>query len=159
MSEIISSLEANYIVTKPWGNETWIATGGQRWPYVLKRIFLTAGTRSSLQFHLEKQETNWVLDGTGTLEYSSYLGDVETYTEEQKQDEAARASGNLQVTDLGPGVTFHMEPGRLHRVYAITDLVMVEVSTDHLDDVIRLGDDAARGDGRISSEHGRSSTD
>ena len=46
-----------------------------------------------------------------------------------------------------------IEPGTIHRMIATTDLRFVEASTTHLDDVIRLQDDANRQHGRIDSEH------
>jgi mannose-6-phosphate isomerase len=41
----------------------------------------------------------------------------------------------------------------VHRVEAITDLILVEVSTPELDDVVRIEDDMGRGSGRIEAEH------
>jgi hypothetical protein len=38
-------------------------------------------------------------------------------------------------------------------VVAITDVVLMEVSTPHVDDVVRIEDDTNRPDGRIESEH------
>jgi len=44
-------------------------------------------------------------------------------------------------------------PNAVHRVEALTDIVLYETSTPHLDDVIRIQDDAARKNGRILTEH------
>ena len=44
-------------------------------------------------------------------------------------------------------------PGNIHRIQAITDILLYEVSTPHLDDVVRLQDDNKRPDGRIKEEH------
>jgi hypothetical protein len=46
-----------------------------------------------------------------------------------------------------------IEAGTIHRMVAKTDLRFVESSTPHLDDVVRLQDDANRPDGKIESEH------
>jgi mannose-6-phosphate isomerase len=54
---------------------------------------------------------------------------------------------------LGPGHIVHVKPGQVHRIQAVTDLVLLEVSTPELDDVIRIEDDADRGNGRILREH------
>lgn len=55
--------------------------------------------------------------------------------------------------ELREGDIVHVRPGALHRVEAITDIVLVEVSTPELDDVIRVADDFNRGNGRITAEH------
>ena len=54
---------------------------------------------------------------------------------------------------MNPGDIFHVKPGYIHRVEALTDLTMIESSTIELDDVFRLKDDSNRGDGKIDSEH------
>jgi mannose-6-phosphate isomerase len=59
----------------------------------------------------------------------------------------------LTESVLMPGRIVHVRPGVIHRIEAVTDLVIVEVSTPELDDVIRLEDDMGRGNGRIETEH------
>ena len=141
------------IVSKPWGQEEWISDG-LRMPYALKKILFTAGHRSSLQVHQQKKETNYVLSGEGILilgnrsfPTNDYLGGrltaetLEWYLED------------VTSHDLKPGMSFDINPGTIHRVIAISDLVFIEASTPELDDVIRLQDDSRRGNGRIASEH------
>ena len=41
---------------------------------------------------------------------------------------------------ISAGAAFHYEPGTVHRVTAIEDTTILEVSTPHLDDVVRLED-------------------
>lgn len=41
---------------------------------------------------------------------------------------------------IGPGEAFHYPPGTVHRVTALEDTTILEVSTPHLDDVVRLED-------------------
>ena len=53
------------------------------------------------------------------------------------------------------GDFFSVVPPRKHRVIALTDLILQEVSTPEVDDVVRIEDDAGRGDGRIAGEHQR----
>jgi len=119
-------------VKKPWGEETWLELNEH---YCFKKIWINAGCRTSLQYHVRKHETNYVFEGTAriTLENSMEVNDV---------------------LMLSPGDAFSVSPGRLHRVEAITDLTMFEVSTPDVDDVIRVEDDAGRPSGRIDSEHG-----
>jgi mannose-6-phosphate isomerase len=106
-------------VEKPWGWELiWAHTDA----YVGKILFLRAGHALSLQFHREKEESWYVQSGRGRLE----LG------------ETGQAILNTEV--VGPGAAFHYAPGTVHRVTALEDLMILEVSTPHLDDVVRLED-------------------
>ena len=142
------------IVTKPWGNELWIADG-VRTPYALKRIVFKEGFRSSLQVHQYKFETNYVLSGTGILQIRNELFNCEEYLASFHQslmiDEALRT---LKDISIKPGDVIDVKPGQIHRVIASTELVFIEASTKELDDVIRLADDASRGHGKIATEHG-----
>ena len=60
---------------------------------------------------------------------------------------------SLESIELSKGVVFHIKPGYIHRVIALTDLLMIEASTLELDDVFRIQDDSNRGHGKIDSEH------
>ena len=141
-------------VSKPWGNELWIADG-IRTPYALKRIFFKAGFRSSLQVHMFKFETNYVLSGTGILQLRSENFNYEEYlASSQKNMILDNALQTLREIQIKPGDVIDVKPGQIHRVIAISDLVFIEASTPELDDVIRLADDASRGHGKIDSEHG-----
>ncbi len=62
-------------------------------------------------------------------------------------------SGEIEKFMVKAGDHFNVVPPKKHRVIAITDLVLQEVSTPEVDDVVRIEDDAGRGDGRIESEH------
>ena len=106
-------------VEKPWGHELiWALT--ER--YCGKVLFVKAGCSLSLQFHNEKDESWLVQSGKAKLE----LG------------EAGQRALNEEV--IGPGAAFHYRPGTVHRVTAIEDTTILEVSTPHLDDVVRLED-------------------
>lgn len=141
------------IVSKPWGNELWIADG-IRTPYALKRILFKEGFRSSLQVHQHKFETNYVLSGNGILQIRHEFFNCEEYLISSQQSlilkEALRTLKDIQIK---PGDVIDVKPGQIHRVIATTDLVFIEASTKELDDVIRLTDDASRGHGKIESEH------
>ena len=106
-------------VEKPWGHELiWALTDD----YCGKVLFVKAGHALSLQFHREKDEAWLVHSGRARLE----LGDA----------------GDSVLTEevVGPGAAFHYEPGTVHRVTALEDTTILEVSTPHLDDVVRLED-------------------
>jgi mannose-6-phosphate isomerase len=110
-------------VEKPWGHELIWAVAEQ---YVGKVLFVAAGQSLSLQFHREKDESWYVQAGRAKLE----LG------------EAGEAV--LVEEIITPGAAFRYRPGTVHRVTAIEDTTILEVSTPHLDDVVRLEDQYGR---------------
>jgi len=141
------------MVTKPWGYEEWISDGSKM-PYALKRIMFRAGHRSSLQVHQQKRETNYVLSGEGVLILGNRPFPIKDYLGGQLNSETFEwYLEDVSEHVLKPGMSFDIEPGTIHRVVAATDLTFIEASTTELDDVIRLQDDAKRGNGRIDSEH------
>ena len=110
-------------VDKPWGHELiWAHT--ER--YVGKVLVIEPGNRLSLQKHLEKDESIYVLSGRLYLHLESEAGEVE-------------------VTPLDAGGHVRIPTGRIHRFEAKDERVeLMEVSTPELDDVVRLEDDYGR---------------
>jgi mannose-6-phosphate isomerase len=108
---------------KPWGWELLWALSDD---YVGKILFVRAGCSLSLQFHREKDESWYVLEGRAELQ----LGDV--------------GDPLLNSEVIGPGAGFRYRPGTVHRVAALEDTTILEVSTPHLDDVVRLEDEYGR---------------
>jgi len=106
-------------VEKPWGYELIWAEADH---YVGKLLFVRAGESLSLQFHRVKDESWLVQEGRAKLELGS-AGDAV-----------------LKEEVIGAGATFRFRPGTVHRVTALEDTTIVEVSTNHLDDVVRLED-------------------
>lgn len=131
-------------VEKPWGHEIWL-TGDPSKVFAFKRILLKAGNKTSLQFHRFKRETNFILSGVAALHYNP---------DPAVAADDFRASDVATVRLEGPCVA-DVFPGHVHRLEAIEDLLLYEVSTTELDDVIRLADDAGRDSGRIADEHAR----
>ncbi len=110
-------------VEKPWGYELhWAKTDR----YVGKVLHIQAGHALSLQFHRKKDET--ILLWSGRMRF-----------------EIDRGSGPQQL-DLEPGHSVHVAPGDVHRMIAVEDCDVFEVSTPELDDVVRLEDRYGRGD-------------
>jgi mannose-6-phosphate isomerase-like protein (cupin superfamily) len=110
------------IVDKPWGNELiWAVTNR----YVGKILHIKKGHSLSLQYHNEKDETFMVL--SGKMEFIHF-----------RQGEEPRS------TILLPRQPFHIAPRVRHRMIALEDCDVVEVSTTELDDVVRLEDDYGR---------------
>ncbi len=111
------------IVAKPWGREIIWADCEH---YLGKIIEVDAGKRLSLQYHEKKTETMRVLSGSMRIEIQP------------------KGFTSHQAAVLGPGEGIHIEPMTIHRVYAITDLQIIEVSTPHKRDTMRLTDDFGR---------------
>ena len=110
-------------VDKPWGYELiWAVTD----LYVGKVLFVKAGESLSLQYHELKDESWLIQSGRARIELGA-VGD------EQLADEV-----------VGPGAAFHYTPGTVHRITAVEDTTILEVSTPHLDDVVRLADSYGR---------------
>jgi len=153
MIEIIK-IEDVKLVTKPWGWEKWIQPGDNLHSYVLKEIQLNKGYRTSIQVHQMKSETNYILEGTGEIWYSEDKLDCARYAVNgYSPEEISEIIDNLKCATYSPGDVMKITPGTIHRMVALTDLRFVEASTCHLDDVIRLQDDANRTHGKIESEH------
>jgi len=106
------------VIDKPWGHEEIFAETAS---YVGKILFIRRGEALSLQYHEVKEETLRILDGAIELELGPDLDHLETH-------------------HLGAGAVFHVPPGVLHRMVATSDSHLLEVSTNHLDDVVRLED-------------------
>ena len=106
------------IIDKPWGHELiWARTDR----YVGKILHVRAGEALSLQYHRVKDETIMVLAGRLRLEFFV---------------EGAEPSSH----ELGPREPFHIVPELRHRMIAIEDTDVLEVSTPELEDVVRLED-------------------
>ena len=108
-------------VEKPWGYELiWAQTD----KYVGKVLHINAGEMLSRQYHVKKEETLLVQSGEMKLEIGS--------------------GENLLTLRMHEGSVFHVSPGTIHRMLAVTDVDVVEVSTPELDDVVRLEDNYGR---------------
>ena len=126
-------------VEKPWGYELhWAKTDR----YVGKVLHVKAGHALSLQYHNQKDETIYLYSG-------KMLFEIER-------------DGKLTTREMTPGDSVHVTPKTVHRMTAIDDCDIFEVSTPELDDVVRLEDrygrvdDAGIGD-RGSGPGGRES--
>ena len=109
-------------IIKPWGHEIiWSHCD----KFVGKILCINKGHKLSRQYHIEKEETIFVLTGTLLLE----VGMGET----------------LKQIDLRKGQSFHVTPNTIHRFCAAYgDVELAEVSTPELNDVVRLEDDYNR---------------
>lgn len=106
-------------VPKPWGYEViWAHTD----TYVGKILHVNAGQALSIQYHHRKDETVYLL--SGEMIYWVKLP----------------GSDAIQDMRLKQGESFRIAPGTVHYIEAVTDCDLLEASTPHLDDVVRLKD-------------------
>jgi mannose-6-phosphate isomerase-like protein (cupin superfamily) len=104
-------------VEKPWGHEIiWAETAR----YVGKLLHIRKGERLSRQYHRVKEETLFLQSGEMILE----IGPAES----------------VETRPMAKGDVFHVAPGTIHRMIAVSDVDIIEVSTPELDDVVRLED-------------------
>jgi len=105
------------IVEKPWGREIWLCHEKE---YAGKILEINKGKRTSMQYHIKKRESMYVLEGKLKLTH---------------------ADGEA-VLHKGDSITIH--PGDRHRLEALEHLILIEVSTPELEDIVRLEDDHGR---------------
>ncbi|MBA3269831.1 MAG: cupin domain-containing protein [Acidobacteria bacterium] len=105
-------------IEKPWGWELWWARTDR---YVGKQIHINKGHALSLQYHNQKDETIFVFKGRILFEMTG-------------------ADGKLQATEMGEGEAVHVVPPTVHRMTALEDTDIFEVSTPEVEDVVRLED-------------------
>ncbi len=104
-------------IEKPWGYELhWAKTDR----YVGKILHITAGHALSLQYHNMKDETIFLHSGRMLFEFEE--------------------NGTLTKWEMKPGDVYHVTPKTVHRMTALEDCDVLEVSTPELDDVVRLED-------------------
>jgi mannose-6-phosphate isomerase-like protein (cupin superfamily) len=114
------------IIPKPWGYEEWIVVTKM---YAMKRLYVRRGEMLSKHYHLHKTATLTVVSGTCRL----LLG----------------AENDLDVTrakwySLAEGESVHLNPKTIYTFEAMDDLVLTEVSTPHMLDVVRVQDKYGR---------------
>lgn len=105
-------------VAKPWGSELWYAHTDR---YAGKILRVNAGHKLSVQYHVEKDETSYLLSGRLLLEQG-------------------QSAETMRRRELEPGAAWRNEPGVVHTIEALEDAVILEVSTPELHDVVRLQD-------------------
>ena len=105
-------------VEKPWGYELIWAHAEE---YVGKILHVNSGEALSLQYHEVKDETIFLLSGEMVFWAGSSMEE-------------------LEEVSLKAGEAFRVRPGTIHRMQAVTDCDILEASTPHLEDVVRLED-------------------
>ena len=102
---------------RDWGKETLLClVSGE---FMMKELNISAGSKGGLQFHRLKNECAILLEGKMCLRYTA-------------------PEGQLVERVLGPGDVFHFPPGVVHQEEAITDCRLIECSTPHFNDRVRM---------------------
>ena len=115
-------------IDKPWGYELLYALTDR---YAGKILFIKKGNRFSLQYHKEKDESMHLFNGRAIMEIESETGQMEN-------------------RELNPGDSIRVPPKTKHRIEALEDTTILEVSTPELTDVVRIDDDYGR-KGRVQA--------
>lgn len=98
---------------KPWGYEKVLIFTEK---YLTKELYLKEGFKTSFHFHENKDETMYILSGSGFIEF-----------EDKKEY-------------FGKNDSIRIKPGVPHSIVATENTILHEVSTPYLDDTIRVND-------------------
>lgn len=110
-------------VEKPWGYELIFTP--EDLPYTGKLMHLNAGTRQSLQIHVQKVETYYLGSGRGGVIIEN-------------------AEGEMEKIEFEKNKGYTTQVGQKHRIFAITNCDILEFSTPEIGITYRLEDDYAR---------------
>lgn len=110
-------------IDKPWGYEQILETNKN---YTMKLLFMKAGHKCSLQYHENKHESIFVVEGKLKIYTSNHIDNP------------------LTEQILNPKDYYIIPPGLIHRMEGIKDSLYIECSTSQLDDIKRLSDDFGR---------------
>lgn len=102
---------------RDWGEEILLALVSKK--YSLKKLKIKAGKKGGLQFHRQKDECGLLISGSLIIRYDN-------------------GNGKLVQKKLKAGDCFHFPPGSVHQEEAVTDCEIIEVSTPHFNDRVRV---------------------
>lgn len=115
---------AKSVGSRPWGSEDLIALVSKK--FSVKRLKIKAGNKGGLQFHRVKDEVAVVISGEMLIRYD--LGDK-----------------ILRERIVKSGEVVHFPPGLVHQEEAITDCEIIEASTPHFNDRVRMEESYGKG--------------
>lgn len=102
---------------RDWGREELLVLVPGK--FSLKRLEIRAGQKGGLQFHHKKDEAAVLISGQLIVRVD-------------------HGDGRLREHTLIPGSVVHFPPGLVHQEEAITDCVLIEASTPHFNDRVRV---------------------
>lgn len=109
---VIEKFQPRELGPKTWGTEMLIAQTDQ---YIGKVMWMREGATGPLQHHVNKDETFYLLSGTAKVEFKD-------------------TDGALKTVTMVQGESYHIPPGAVHRVEAVTGCIFIEASTPHFED-------------------------
>ena len=114
-SKELESVQKEYEnkIDKPWGYEKVLIFTEK---YLTKELYIKEGFRTSFHYHNEKDETMYIMSGSGYIEF-----------EDRKEY-------------FGPNDSIRIKPGIIHSIVATENTTLHEVSTPYLDDTVRVKD-------------------
>jgi mannose-6-phosphate isomerase len=102
---------------RPWGTEDLVALVNNK--FMVKRLKIKSGSKGGLQYHRLKDEVAVMISGSMLVRYD--LGD-----------------GKLIEKIITSGQVIHFPPGLVHQEEALTDCEIIEASTPHFNDRVRV---------------------
>jgi mannose-6-phosphate isomerase len=108
---------AQSVGDRPWGSEDLLALVSKQ--FSVKRLKIKAGSKGGLQYHRLKDEIAIMISGEMLIRYD--LGDKV-----------------LREKIVSAGEVVHFPPGLVHQEEAITDCEIIEASTPHFNDRVRV---------------------
>jgi mannose-6-phosphate isomerase len=121
MSELINQTVifpiAQSVGDRPWGSEDLLALVSKQ--FSVKRLKIKAGNKGGLQYHRFKDEVAIMISGQMLIRYD--LGDK-----------------MLREKIVNAGDVVHFPPGLVHQEEAITDCEIIEASSPHFNDRVRV---------------------
>ena len=109
--------EAQTVGPRPWGEEQLLVLAEGK--YMMKRLFVKAGSKGGLQYHRLKDEAGILVQGKMIIRYDN-------------------GQGGLEEKLVEAGDFFHFKPGVVHQEEALTDCIIIEASTPHFNDRVRV---------------------
>ena len=121
VSDLKKGMQPNFpkptsVGDRPWGTEHLLALVPHK--YMLKKLFVKAGSKGGLQYHRCKDECGVLISGKMIIRF--YDG-----------------KGALSERQISSGDAFHFPPGVVHQEEALTDCIIIEASTPHFNDRVR----------------------
>ena len=113
------------LVKKPWGQEIIYTSGDS--VHTGKILSINSGCRLSLQYHDQKSEVLCLVSGEAVVWLENDRGEIDHIAMER-------------------GKGYAVVPGQKHRLEAVTDCTVIEVSDPEKGNTFRLSDDFKRPD-------------
>ena len=104
---------------RDWGTEELLELSSGKWS--LKKLFIKKGFKGGLQFHRKKDEGGYLMQGKLKIRHVDSLN-------------------NIKEIILSSGESFRFPPKCIHQEEALTDCIIIEVSTPHLNDRVSVED-------------------